>query len=368
MDSALFGNDDYESVQERYFADLRRDGHIDADPSGWLRTRSDAEDFVAFPSVGARDFSRYYLDEGNALGAYKDRIRSVLEAWEASLISKNEFTLCPSGTCSALLTLAVLKARGVRRVIVETPAYFGLIEQLSVLGMDFDLIPTYRRNGYAIPDIEKVLSTEGPFALWMTQPRASLGFNQPRDLVEMVLTGIGANNYAVIDEVTDQTFPSHLGELHGRYRSANLIRLRSFMKGMGLNGFRLSAVIHPSSMRPTFEEYLETFGGSLDAHSLLSVNAFSADLPRFRSMLAAANLQVNELRRRLELLTRGSKIAVNPLENGYIGSMVVDVSRLGRNEAERRMALLEGCRSSAQQSFSGQVFMWRKARRQKRFG
>jgi histidinol-phosphate/aromatic aminotransferase/cobyric acid decarboxylase-like protein len=345
IDSTVFGIDDYESVQNRYFGDLRKDGRIDADPSGWLRTRSDAEAFIPFPKLEPHDFSRYYLDEGNALGSHKERIRRLLEAWEGAALSQSQFTLCPSGTCSALLTLGALKARGVQRVIVETPAYFGLIEQLTVLGFDFSLVPTYRREGYALPAIDKRLLRDEPFAVWLTQPRASLGFNQPARLIETLLALAGSRNYVVIDEVTDQTFPSHFGVLHGNNRSVNLIRIRSFMKGMGLNGFRLSAILHPCSMRATFEEYLEAFGGSLDAHSILAVDELGDDLPRFRSMLAAANAQVNDLRRRVEVFTRGSKIAVNKLVNGYIGSMVVDTSSLGRNDEERRIGLLEGCRT-----------------------
>lgn len=113
---------------------------------------------------------------------------------------------------------------------------------------------------------------------------------------------------------------------------------------MGLNGLRLAAAIHPRPFRRTMVDCLEALGGSLDVHSLRAVGDLGANMARLRAMLRAANQQVNDLRAKAERMTRGSPLQVNRLTNGYIGSMVADLSALGRTHSERRARLLEGCR------------------------
>ena len=38
INARLFMVDDYSEIQAMYFADLQRQGNVDADPSGWLAT------------------------------------------------------------------------------------------------------------------------------------------------------------------------------------------------------------------------------------------------------------------------------------------------------------------------------------------
>ncbi len=71
----------------------------------------------------------------------------------------------------------------------------------------------------------------------------------------------------------------------------------------------------------------------------------SKNAERLSAMLFAANQQVNKLRAKAERLTRKSRVTVNPLVNGYIGSMVVDLSELGDCQDERRTRFLEHCRA-----------------------
>lgn len=339
-----FARDDYSAVQARYFSDLINEGHVDADPSGWLLTHSASEKLISFPVIRRRDFARYYLDDGRSINAQREPIRQLLSAWEGSSLQPERFTVCPSGALASFVTLCVLKWKGVKRVIFETPSYYGTIEQADELGLEVDLLPTYRRDGYELPSLTNCFADSSPVALWLTQPRASLGFDQSIKTVEGILHCAGREHFVVIDEVTDQSYPAHLGRLPVPLQETNLIRIRSFTKGMGLNGFRLSAVLHPSTLRTSFIGAVELFGGTLDAYSLLSIQDLSTNLERFKTMLSVANRQVNDLRRRAEAMTLGSACSINHLVNGYIGSMVVNLESLGRSHARRRAAFLAGCR------------------------
>jgi histidinol-phosphate/aromatic aminotransferase/cobyric acid decarboxylase-like protein len=338
----IFAPDDYAEIQRDYFADLRRDGRVDADPSGWLATRSPSEDLIEFPALARQDFAQYYLDAGDALAKYKERIAHVLSAWDGATIDRGAFTICPSGALASLSALAVMKWNGVSRVLFETPCFYGTVEQARELDMKAELVPTYLRDSYAMPD--DICRTRGdePFALWLTQPRGSLGFDQDRTLIERWIRELGPRDFIVIDEVTEQSFPARMGGLIAD--NTNLVRLRSFTKGMGLNGFRLSAIMHPPSLRSVFTESVELFGGTVDAYSLLSTCALSDEIDRFKMMLAAAKRQVNELRQKTERASRGSMIHINRLVNGYIGSMVADLSNLCDSHESRRSRLLSLCR------------------------
>jgi DNA-binding transcriptional MocR family regulator len=343
IDRRFFSPDDYADIQKQYFTKLREHTGVAADPSGWLFTCSHAEQFLRLPRLTAADFSHYYVDEGGALGPFKDQLCGLLSAWEGHPISPEEFTICPSGTCASLVTLAMLKELRVKHVLFETPSYFGTIEQASELGIDYSLIPTYRSDGYALPPLKARITKNSHLALWITQPRASLGYNQSITTLRNILERLGQNAFLISDEVTDQSFPAHLAAFWREQSGKNIIRIRSFTKGMGLNGFRLVAILHPASLRQQILASLETLGGSVDAHSLLAVGALAKDVPRFRSMLKAANEQVNSLRTRVERFVGGTNVTANHLINGYIGSVVADLRKLGRTQSKRRVRLLEEC-------------------------
>jgi histidinol-phosphate/aromatic aminotransferase/cobyric acid decarboxylase-like protein len=343
MPEAIFALDDYAAIQRDYFADLRRDGQVEADPSGWLSTRSPSEDFLEFPPLERQDFAQYYLDAGDALGEKKERIAHVLSAWDGAPVARDAFTICPSGALASLSTLAVLKWRGVSRILFETPCFYGTVEQAHELNLETELIPTYRRDEYAMPVDLGNTNRDGPLSLWLTQPRGSLGFNQDRTIIERWIRDLRPDDFIVIDEVTEQAFPARMGNL--TLDKTNIVRLRSFTKGMGLNGFRLSAVMHPPSLRSMFTESVELFGGTVDAYSLLSTCALADDIDRFKMMLAAANTQVNALRQKAERASRGSMVHVNHLVNGYIGSMAANLSNLGSTHEARRYNFLNRCRA-----------------------
>jgi histidinol-phosphate/aromatic aminotransferase/cobyric acid decarboxylase-like protein len=340
----FFMPDDYGEIEAKYFAELRRQGQVDADPSGWRGGRTDAEQWAPLPQLQPRDLVPYYIDEGDALAPHKESIAALLQAWDGYGIELDQFTLCTSGASASLITLATLKNLGVRRVVFETPSYFGSIDQANQIGLSCELVPTYRREGYAMPSLDHWIGGGESTAIWLTQPRASLGFNQSVHLLDTLLECLPATSYLIIDEATDQSFPIHLGAFAQKQQKANLIRIRSFTKGMGLNGLRLAAIIHSASLRASIVHCLEFFGSSVDAHSLSAVASLAADMGRFTMMLRAANDQVNSLRARTERLVMGSPLAVNPLTNGYIGTVIADLTALGRSHESRRVRLLEGCR------------------------
>jgi DNA-binding transcriptional MocR family regulator len=281
-------------------------------------------------------------------GPSKGEIGELLSEMEGRPVSKEEFSLCPSATCATLVVLASLKALGVSTIRFETPTYYAPVEQTDAFELPREMIPTFHSDGYSVcRELAISNAPHMPLALWMTQPRFGIGSNQSPTFLAAILKELAqTGSYLVIDEVMDQSFPAHLSQLGtiSAREDLPLIRIRSFLKAAGINGIRLSVILHSPSMRPHIVNALEMFGGAVDAFSLATISTLAQDRARYRTMLRAANDQVNRLRIRAERMLRGTPLHINSLRNGYVGSMVADVSQFGNTWEERRAGLLEGCR------------------------
>src|SRR5690349_20004054 len=97
---------------------------------------------------------------------------------------------------------------------------------------------------------------QSKIASWFTQPLAVLGFDQSPEMGADWARQLCGRGYVVSDEVTDQSCPSRLSSAK-EWPSANLIRIRSFTKGMGLNGLRLAAILHGERLRNPLVNALE---------------------------------------------------------------------------------------------------------------
>lgn len=337
-----FDLDDYDQINETYFKNLREGDRPAADPSGWLDARSDAEGMLPEIALDPRRLSPYYIDEDRALGETKDRILRLISAWEDRSVSTDEITLCHSVSTCTLVTMSVMKSLGVGTILFETPAYSVTISQARHLGLRDVLVPTYHHEGFQFPITADLIRRHSPCAVWITQPRMSLGVDQPPAAVEEIAKMLSPKDFLVIDEATEQRFPSVLRRLDGLDAAPNILRLRGILKGVGLNGLRTAFILHHPLMRRPIQSGQEFAGGSLDVYSLMIVAALSDDIDRFRNMLAVANKQVAELRARADRIAYGTRVQISRLVNGYIGCLFIS-GMDGAYDAKRRR-FIEGCR------------------------
>jgi histidinol-phosphate/aromatic aminotransferase/cobyric acid decarboxylase-like protein len=336
-----FRPDDFDAINETYFAGLRSDRKPFADPSGWIETYSAAAEFLPDVIVPPSALGRYYLDEGNVLGSTKEDIVSLVSAWERRNVAADEVTLCHSISAGTLLILVALRRRGVRTIVFETPGYAVTMNQAAYLGFSTGMVPTYRVDGFHV-DMARHVVRNRACALWITQPRMSLGNNQCLRDVHRLAEALGPEDYLAIDEATEQEFPSVLrAEEAGSH--PRMVRIRGITKGMGLNGLRLAFILHDRLFRDMLESAQEVCGGSLDLFSLRAAAALAGDVKRFRLMLLSARHQTTSLRARAANLTVGSTVTVSPLVNGYMGSAWILLSDPGKYEQIRRN-LLTFCR------------------------
>lgn len=340
-----FAADDYEEVNETYFSGILRERSWSALPAGWYNPHSrGAEAFV--PCAPRREeYEQYALDEGHALGDRKAAVLNLVEAWEDRSVDWDETTLCPSVSAANLLVLRALRKVGVDGIVFETPAYFATVDQAHLLGFEARRVASFREERFEAPPerIARALSDLQRPALWITQPRFGIGTNQCHERVSTLAALLGSKGILIVDEAAEQLFPSHLSGM--QKLECDVIRIRGLVKGAGLNGLRISAVLHPGSWRDQMERGLETCGASIDRISLANASDLGADPRLFREMLRLNNLQVREFQALAALVTRGSWVEPTPLENSYIGTLLVDFGRLPGTYAQKRAALLEHCRA-----------------------
>jgi histidinol-phosphate/aromatic aminotransferase/cobyric acid decarboxylase-like protein len=322
----------------REFERLRCSERVLADPSGWTDTFTVAAALVPEVVTPSReDLGRYYLDEGQALGARKESIVNLVRAWEDRNVSPDEVTLAHSVSEASFLLLICLRALGVRTIVFETPCYAVTINQAQHLSFRTIGIPTYCDDSFALRFSREHDAPREPIALWLTQPRMSLGFNQSAEAVTALFDQLGGDDFLVIDEATERRFPSVLRNLP---QDPRLVRIRGFVKGLGLNGVRLSFLLHNAELRESLELAHEVSGGSVDIFSLAFVATLGKDPETFRALCNAVDAQIVDLRAAAAAATRGTNITTSDLVNGYIGSAFVT---LGGPYEESRNALLTFC-------------------------
>ncbi len=338
-----FEPDEYTAINTRYFADIRRRRQVAIDPSGWIDTLSEAGQ-IELPPGPKLPLGRYYMDEGDALGNVRTDLHQLLETWEGTEFDPTCFTACPSVGSASLLTMAVLSRRNVRRIVFETPCYFAAILQAECLGFDVVLAPTYRHKKYQRPvKYERPIKGQ-PTVWWLTHPRVTLGFDQDVALLQAMVGRIGIGDFIVIDEALDQSFPSQLSQTLRINHEPRIVRLKSFGKPLGLNGYRLAFILHHPTLRYDMIDCLETYAGAIDAKSLEAACAVASEPKHFRAMMQVANHQVVALRVAAERLAAHTDVFINPLTNGYLGSAVVNCAALGPDQVTRRHRLLLGCK------------------------
>jgi len=317
---------------------MRTSGRLQADLSGWRDTHSEAADLMPGVPVDLSRLDRYYLDEGDALGDVKRQILLLLAAWENRPLSGEEVTLAPSVSAANFQVLIALKRRGFNTILFETPAYAVTINQAIHAGFEVISLPTYLREDFHCSFPDELLSKHAPCIIWLTQPRMSLGFDQNLTNLADLASRAKGRAVIVIDEATEQRFPSHLRSLMNS-NNRHVIRTRGITKGLGLNGLRVACTIHDPELRDAMESTQDVTGISLDYFSLTATGLLGTDVGRFKKMLVAANEQTTRLCQRLQKLVVGSPLTPSDLTNGYIGSLSLRIPPSTANETLRRRLL-----------------------------
>jgi aspartate/methionine/tyrosine aminotransferase len=336
-DSSNFLPDDFFQVDEKYFKQLRANKDIIADPSYWFDSESPID-----TNSQEFDLKTYKVDYDSTLAIEKEILINAVSGWDSQLYNYDDMTICNSSTAASYIILGFLKGR-INTLFFETPAYYASIEQAQLLGINVLKIPTYISEDFKISEdfLTSISSMKGKKGIWISQPRYGLGLNQRHKNLELLLSYLQDDDFLIIDEATEQIYPTHLKEFNFKKRK-NIIKFRSFLKPLGLNGPRLAFILHHSDYRKLIQCRMEVTQGAIDCFSLNYVTKFLSKKEEFQLLLKVTNNYVKEVRMKAENLTHGTILKVIPIENGYIGSIAL-LHGKEDNSINLRKELLQHC-------------------------
>lgn len=336
-----FVPDDFERIQKKYFDEIIEKNNQISDISYWYNSTSKAANLGEY-----NKFVAYKSDYGNSLKEQKKSILECVENWDKTSYDYHDFTLCSSATSASLIILTFLKSSlGIKNIVFESPCYFASVEQAKSLGFNTIIAATYIKDNFFFELKNKYFEDE-PKVVWITQPRFGLGYNQEKEYLDEIIEGLNKKDIIIIDEATEQYFPSYLHNYNFN-RDHRIIKFRSFFKGMGINGPRISYILHGRGLRKEMQRHLENVQGSIDIFSLNFAKELTGNLLKFKKMLRIANQQVISLRDQIQTYCINSNIELIKIENGYIGSIAYKYNSKdkGWSYFKRREELLKLCAS-----------------------
>jgi histidinol-phosphate/aromatic aminotransferase/cobyric acid decarboxylase-like protein len=329
----FFDEDSYPELNQKFFLPLRESGNMSADPSGWTDTSSNVGEYPLFTP----EIQKYYSDFYSQLNPIKNRIIPLFSLWDNIELMPENITLCHSATVGTSIALAFLISKGVKNIIFETPYYFATYYQAETFGLNIIRIPTFQENGYQLNISEELIENNKPCAVFLTQPRTALGINQDPSYLLKLSERLGNKSYIIVDEATEQLFPSVLSDFNFK-KYENVIKIRSVFKGMGVNGVRIAYLLHHEKHRKHMAEEMEVMQGALDINSIKVAVELSADVSRFKHLLSVANSQVVNLKKKAQNRIAGSNCILSNIVNGYIGSVAIRLS-----SENKRMSFIKYC-------------------------
>lgn len=335
LDRKLFFPDDLDRINNKYFNRIREEEVDFLDPSYWFENYSKAAIEAGFENI-----KNYKSDYHGGLKSEKPLVLEALSSWDLSEYLYDDITMCGSATGASLTVLAYLKnVLGINRVCFETPCYFASLKQAQFFGYRVTMLPTY------FPDFKldtSQLMTDEPKVIWLTQPRFGLGTNYDLTLFDQILQALGKKDVLVVDEAAESCFPSHLAKYNFSL-DPRIIKIRSPFKGIGINGPRISMIIHGDVHRHQMQNTLEQVQGSMDVFSLNFAKTIFEKKGVYRSLIAAAQGQVLNSHKKLKTAVIGTKLKLSLMESGYIGSVSINYDNDELGYTKKREALLKYC-------------------------
>jgi histidinol-phosphate/aromatic aminotransferase/cobyric acid decarboxylase-like protein len=302
------------------------------DLSGWDRTAIGGPHSEFIAHLLPSELSRYFFDRELPNKYFEDvkgQMAQLVSLRERTNVRADSLLLTPGATAALSVVLHFLHTCGVDCVLTDPPFYFSIKKLCSALGVNFavasrsadeldkhdcifELIEQHRHKRKAIV---------------LAHPRYIVSRNYPAQVLSDIRSALNADDFMVIDQSTDMEFSNNDNFLQ---LDSPFIKIRTFGKALGMNGSRLAAIVADEELIAALNKQAGILYGSLDV-AMLKLGALIAQTPEFfASHLQAVRRLVEEAYLEARASLEGSAFKIVAPENGFLGYILVDTSKVGR--------------------------------------
>ncbi len=321
MSHGTFLEDDYFEVEKQFFNKQEELLKLSSLDHNYVSTIDNI-------NVGTPKYSElidYHNDEAGLGEKTKNSILEILRYEGEQVNCTSQITISPSITSASINVINFLMEVGIKNAVVETPCYYATKYQLEKSQIRTKLVPSFLSGDFQWePSNFRIKKC----VYWLTQPRISLTKNQNIEAINKILSYLEADDsYLVIDEATELISPSYLNDKLEIESNPRVIRMRGLLKQFGINGLRLSYLLHSKSISQELKKSVWLSHGGIDCFS--ANNAINmAKLPSmFVEMKELTLKQVMKLHKRINAILIDSPIKILDLDNGYTACLVIPLSR-----------------------------------------
>lgn len=302
------------------------------DLSGWDRPAEGIPCSSIRLKLEPKELRRYIFDREltNELLSYaKDKIAAWLSLRESMPVHPGSILLTPGATAALAVILHTLRVLDVKVVITDPPFYFSVKKLCDALGLTFISIARSLDSLDGHDCIFEMLTRHRQVrkALILTHPRYVLSRNYPGAVLVEARRHLNSDDILIIDQSVDMEFCNQDNYIDF---ASNFIKIRTIGKALSLNGSRLAVVEANMDLLPDLNRQASILYGSLDA-AMLKLGAMLVETPAsFETRLRAVSDLVAQAFLETRMILGGSHFeAVRP-ENGFLGYLTVDTSKVGR--------------------------------------
>ncbi len=192
--------------------------------------------------------------------------------------------ICNTGTSAISLVTSVLKAIGIKRVLIICPVYYSVLYNFLQRGIQ--IIKIYLQNirdGYCLPQSQIIEMLDSIDAIWITNPIYNTSVYWKKEDIDFFKFKIPSRILIICDDC----YAASEHELIQNFgNNSNYISIHDPLKQILVNGLKFAGILYPFKYEHDFEHWSDIICGSLSYSTVQSLEFFnSANFKKICSQL-----------------------------------------------------------------------------------
>src|SRR5215831_7853659 len=236
-------------------------GGWEAEDPGILPPRSLVESLSQIPT---RLSGYTYMRELANAKQYAAELFASGIRMDGQLPTLKHIAILPNSTQALLLTLAVLKDRGVKQVVVAAPGYFAAVEASRHLGLYLTIVPSadFVTGAFDVAAIAAAMRREKS-VLIITNPTYSIGVEYDWSELSSLVSALPQGSLVVLDETRLVLNWNNEAPWYDANYPDRVVVIRSPSKIFFINGQKTSVILAAPGIVRSIEHTSEGLLGSV---------------------------------------------------------------------------------------------------------